>query len=509
MRSSPYLERRSTKYWFRLSVPKDLRVVFGRTQIRLSLRTSDYQQAKIRSSILSGKVLELYARARGGEIVTREELEAVIYDCMKDFVAKLSDVSELTLQLKKMQFLKHQDAISDSFVTELEEKESLELSREERDLACKIAREAILQSIQVLQARKEHNFEYEHKVFDKAKPVEKKGPRLFEIIDLYIQENNGPNGWKPRTAKSFLDNLELFKSIVGNVYMSDINHDTLIGFKNSLCRLPKNKGKLKEYRDKSVPELLLMDIPEDKRMSVTTINGHLTNIGTFFNWCKGQGYAEVNYAEGKKLKNKTQTERDTFTKEDLELIFSQDFKKDFQYWIPVIGLHTGARINEIAQLYKNDIVKQDGIYCFRIDQANEGQSIKKDSTARIIPIHPKIIELGFLRYVESVKGERIFPELIYQNNSFGHGPTKWFSYLKRKIGFGKDKVFHSFRHTLVNHCLSNNCNDHLLKQYIGHKEKDITSGIYNRKGYSVKQINEELIPLIKFDIDLSHLKGRY
>jgi integrase len=34
------------------------------------------------------------------------------------------------------------------------------------------------------------------------------------------------------------------------------------------------------------------------------------------------------------------------------------------YWLPLIGLHSGMRINEIAQLALADISLQDGIHAF-------------------------------------------------------------------------------------------------------------------------------------------------
>ncbi len=66
-----------------------------------------------------------------------------------------------------------------------------------------------------------------------------------------------------------------------------------------------------------------------------------------------------------------QDRRDLFTDEELEQIFSADwFKKGagkpnqygrytsfrpFHYWLPLLALYVGGRINELCQLYLTDI----------------------------------------------------------------------------------------------------------------------------------------------------------
>jgi hypothetical protein len=68
------------------------------------------------------------------------------------------------------------------------------------------------------------------------------------------------------------------------------------------------------------------------------------------------------------------------------------------YWIPIILYYCGARVEEIAQLRKGDIVEVDAP-CFRLTMG-EGQSIKMGNT-RQFPIHSHLIELGFLDFVQS------------------------------------------------------------------------------------------------------------
>jgi len=55
----------------------------------------------------------------------------------------------------------------------------------------------------------------------------------------------------------------------------------------------------------------------------------------------------------------------------------------------------GMRMNEICQLYKEDIKKIDNIWCFDINRDRD-KSIKNDDSIRIIPIHQSVIDSGFI-----------------------------------------------------------------------------------------------------------------
>jgi len=117
-----------------------------------------------------------------------------------------------------------------------------------------------------------------------------------------------------------------------------------------------------------------------------------------------------------------------FSAEDLDKIFSgyiyqgaipSGRTKAFPYWfwLPLVAYFSGARTNEIAQLDASDIKEVDGYLCFDFcsDEpgAFEAKRIKTGE-ARQVPIHPRLIELGFLEYVESQRRDR-------QRKLFGDG----------------------------------------------------------------------------------------
>jgi integrase len=74
-------------------------------------------------------------------------------------------------------------------------------------------------------------------------------------------------------------------------------------------------------------------------------------------------------------------------------------------WVPWLCAHTGARVAEITQLRKEDVRAQDGISFIRITP--EAGSVKT-GRYRDVPLHPELIEIGFLAFVESVQDGSLF-----------------------------------------------------------------------------------------------------
>jgi integrase len=112
-----------------------------------------------------------------------------------------------------------------------------------------------------------------------------------------------------------------------------------------------------------------------------------------------------------------------------------------RYWLPVIGLWTGMRSNEIAGLRASDVKTAEGVTFFDVVE-HEGRSLKNKSSRRRIPVHSALVKAGLLAYVDAVKAsgaDRLFDGLTSGNYSAAFGE------LRDSVGV-KGKVFHSFRH---------------------------------------------------------------
>jgi len=76
-------------------------------------------------------------------------------------------------------------------------------------------------------------------------------------------------------------------------------------------------------------------------------------------------------------------------------------------WVPWVCALTGARAGEIVQLRKEDVREKDGVRFFRITP--EAGTVKTKNF-RDVPIHPQLVEIGFLDYVNSLGDGPIFQD---------------------------------------------------------------------------------------------------
>lgn len=134
--------------------------------------------------------------------------------------------------------------------------------------------------------------------------------------------------------------------------------------------------------------------------------------------------------------------------------------RNTKFWIPLIAVFSGARLNEICQLTVNDIKIIEGIDVISIND-NNGKRVKTLAGIRDIPIHPELLKIGFLEYVEKIRKKkqvRLFPDLKPNiRHEFSADISKWFSRFLDKVNNTIDDkadkiqekhVFHSFRHTV-------------------------------------------------------------
>jgi integrase len=67
-------------------------------------------------------------------------------------------------------------------------------------------------------------------------------------------------------------------------------------------------------------------------------------------------------------------------------------------WVPLVALFSGMRSGEICQLNKGDVIRKSGVWAFRVSAEGEGQYIKTEAAARLVPVHFELIACGFLEY---------------------------------------------------------------------------------------------------------------
>jgi integrase len=171
-----------------------------------------------------------------------------------------------------------------------------------------------------------------------------------------------------------------------------------------------------------------------------------------------------------------------YSADDLAVIFSGPVHKRTErpkggageagYWLPLLALYTGARLEELGQLTRGDVRSERGAHFLLITDRGEGARVKAHSSRRRVPLHQKVLKLGFLDYVHSIKSatDPLWPLLrIDKHGARTQAFSKWFNRYADSLGI-KDprKVLHSFRHTFKVACRAAGISEEVHDRLTGH-----------------------------------------
>ena len=340
---------------------------------------------------------------------------------------------------------------------------------------------------------------------------------LISAEFLKFKEVKRPSWRSPKTLDEYESVMNLFVEVVGDKQVLKLTNDDYDNFILTTRKLPPNRRQPK-LRDKSIEQVLAMELDP---ISDRTLEKYHTRMVTFIEWLKVRHrdlhLHPILTKEKKKASEKKKNKRQPFSDAQLSMVFESDAsiatkrKHAYQIWLPVLGLYTGARINELCQLKLTDIHNEAPIpYVSMTDEGETGQ-IKTESSVRDIPIHPKLIELGFLdfaRYLRTLNERktngRLFGELpYYDGRGYGFKASSWFAKHLDHLGITDRRiVFHSFRHTVHVLLRRLNMDDWRISRYLGHDvDDDASEGV---RSYMNQYDVKDLLPIVevtKFNID--------
>ena len=299
--------------------------------------------------------------------------------------------------------------------------------------------------------------------------------------------------------------------------------------------------------DPDSPAESILAGPDDKRISAATVKKVNLRLEVLHKFAHKKGYTGVDPAKTDipfiAVEDSSGPEEKSFTPEELEAIFtgflysgtdtgSVDLVYPYQFWLPLMGLFTGGRLNELCQLDTED-VRQDrrtGIWVIDIADDHKDKplpkALKNKSSRRIIPIHSELIRIGFLEFVEQAKHEgreKLFSDGLTYMASKGWGakattfftrmPSSSTSYggyfftvgIRKRLENGNTdrKKFHTFRHTFVD--LVRNTSFEalgLLTALTGHATKDKDESDNYGTGFYMEN-KHRVLHSVRFPVDLA------
>ena len=358
-------------------------------------------------------------------------------------------------------------------------------------------------------------------------PVPNPQRKIFHFSDIW-ERYKSESRLSVGSIADFRTHISRFVAYLGDRDISEYTKEDIRRYKDLMLDFPAYVYNLNEIKDfEKFVEDKKRKNPNYRRIAITTVKHKCVGvIKSVFAYAYENGYIDTNPADSitviERKQKATSAKRLPFSDNELSAIFSSSFyaskdkyrglmkedRRDYQLLV-LMGLLTGARLQEIARLELSDIGQENGIYYAYI-HGEEGTSrtVKTASSVRRIPLHSKLLDFGFAEYIQRLKakGRRYLFSTLFDRKEIrgnvGHYFSKWFArFLNSLLITEASKCFHSFRHTLKRKMRNANIPPQIYDAYQGHSTKDISSSYgrdeYNM-GYSLEVLSEH-IERIKFD----------
>ncbi len=344
--------------------------------------------------------------------------------------------------------------------------------------------------------------------------------KLSEVCELYLKEKATGSNVNPKTEKDRRNSLSLLVEYLGNDFdVCRFNRALMIDLRTNLLK------KYPLHRKKLYPGMALKDVLKLKDVkayiSETTMTRYLEFWNGFFNWAVQADYMTKNPATGLSDRSAFYDVRELrppFTIPELNSIFTMiaDLPNrprfvqklyPMRYWVNLLALYQGMRLNEICQLYLDDIVMEEGLPCIRIRPDKERkQKVKNKSSIRTIPIHSTILRLGFIGYCQKIREENgtmdcgLFPPATALDGGYQRKMQQFNALIHSLPGMDQRKSIHSFRHNFDTELLNKGAQEYFILCLDGHTRTGELMSRYAKPDLHKLHSTLELVTYDGFDV---------
>lgn len=459
------LIRRDAGYSFRQRVPDAIRTFIGKNEIWVSLDTNKKDVAKNRASAIYILTNKLFSELK---IVSKElshDENDIIRDIIDTRFKPLFDEviaryeTELS-NLKSQYQLMNAEHLLARLEHDAEFKNFASSAKAEVD---KIHR--LMKDIPDLDIRTKMNDIVSHfsNIETWTKPKEpQKSPLFSEASEAFILASS--KTWKDSDFRAYRSSIKRFLECCGDKEIRLYGGQDAGHFKELMEQLPENYGRnTKDTR--TVPQLVKeANKKKSKRVSGKSVKNHFSKMSSIWRYYLLRDLVDKNIFIGWNFDTKQKVKRVRWSDEYLRLLINASFdisttiSKETYAFIVGVGSYTGMRLEEICRIRCDDIQDIKGIPCIIIQEheAEKGKpwtawNPKSEAGARVVPICEKLIEAGFLDFIEKakrMKSRYVFSELKFTGKDKKRSGLiqRNFSTHKSRLGIPATTVFHSFRH---------------------------------------------------------------
>lgn len=318
-------------------------------------------------------------------------------------------------------------------------------------------------------------------------------PRLSVMVDIWARSSTP----SPATEYRVRLAVDTFICLVGDLFVAEITRDSLLDFRDLLQCVPRHQVKAEWSLPLSARYAAWSREQADDRarLSLATIHSKLQIIRAIVRFAYRECWIDKFELRALRLPKRTKQRR-SFSKSELRRLFGSDlFIKPWLEscapdrispmtlrWVMLIALMTGARLEEVGQLQPEDIREEDGIWAFHVSDRDKSgapteKKLKDARAERAVPIHRRLVDLGFLRFVASRRADGarwLFDDL--KPDRAGHRTNLLSCRLARiidRVSTDPRLVFHSLRHSFKDIGRESGLADSINDQLTGHAPRTV------------------------------------
>lgn len=571
-----YLKRIGSTYYFYSRVPRDIIPLLGMTEIKKSLKTSDLKTAKAAAKVYSLDLEKLGMLTRVG-IMNNQQLQKLLdrykdgyllpVNDARDYGSSLEDVAEHqafsqnpiahlninnSFQLANRLFGEDADpeqamqeysrrinAVREQLKTNrfgdtIREEARAFVKRNSLDVELPpdawfdpnddawhdpikgeflmVVRRILTTQLDIYCTEIERLRGNYQNAYDSVARNKRPPFLLTQAIDAYCAARQNDTPANEETQKRYRQYLDVMREMMGDKDVTEYTRQDLLDLKNGLHNRTANMTK-----NPKVKRTL------DKR---TVNTNYMGKMCTLFQWLYTNNYVDRDISsklvKSLTAKEKRERKRKAYDHDDLHRIFDLlpfDSQQPHLAWVPLIAAYSGARQGEICQLLVSDIKEAHGIHYMHVteedDDGNIVKHLKNENSRRLVPLHPVVLEMGFLEFVQKRREQKkvvLFENRTRDRNSLKPLTGQYYSKLfqafnRQKITKDPKKVFHSFRHLVHNDLKQAKVPPDIYHSITGHLPQHEMDQTYT-EDHILKNKMEALVCL-EYPLDLGTLKEKF
>lgn len=527
--ATPWKDPRTGIYYLRRKVPKDLRSTLGELYKR-SLGTKDLTEAK---TLFAGAWVEseekmALARAQldGGTLLSARDIQQLASRWFSTELQKMEAGGDFTGYLhvdpeegpsslrELLEESSRVPAIVGPFIAQALHSHKLPPVPVSSPLHAQLVEaftSHLLKLSDVALARHQGNWTVKADVLP-LEPLTVEHKAQVKVMSALIKdfrEDRLSTEGDSRTIRKTLDEYQAviirFIELFGDLPVNQVDRQVIQNFHMALHKMPSKGGGIRSMNARD--QIAKAEVEGLPTLTATTIKNRLRILSSVLGFAVNLGIIPENpvvtSGVAKRLskvisKGASSRRRKDYLLDELKVIFkSQAFteegwsppKKDLGralYWMPLLAIYTGARREELAQLFVRDVkVSPEGVHYLSIleaedDDETSGRTVKTQGSRRSVPLHQDLLELGFLGYLEGLpEDDQLFPALTptasgWYGKTFG---KHWERYLREVVKLDSPaKPSHGFRHAFKTLSRSVGIPEDVHDALTGHSDGSVSRG---------------------------------